>query len=310
MTLTSIFVFTAFAILFRLLARPAWRGWLLFVASVLAVYWLQPSTPVRYLDFWFPTLTLGLAVLGWVLTRPAGALTPAGRAGALALATSRPQDGGAIAPGKTPAAQPAPNAAALGAWRANLPAAGILAGIVLLVGLTRYLDISSLIIPSRPPAFEQVLAAVAAAALLALACSRIRKVPSGILWGAIAVLVALLVVLKAPPLAAAVSVGLRNLMNQSTTLAAAGDLRWLGFSYLAFRIIHTLRERQNRRLPELSLQEYMVYAVFFPAFTAGPIDRSERFMKDFRKLTAEDAHLPSRAVPGEYAEKTFKTKKT
>src|SRR5512135_926832 len=76
MTLTSILVFTAFAILFRLLARPAWRGWLLFAASVLAVYWLQPSTPVRYLDFWFPTLTLALAVLGWVLTRP-----PAGASG-------------------------------------------------------------------------------------------------------------------------------------------------------------------------------------------------------------------------------------
>ncbi len=273
MTLTSIVVFTAFAILFRLLARPAWRGWLLFVASVLAGYWLQPSTPVRYLDFWFPTLTLALAVLGWVLTRPAGA------------------PGTARAPAKPPAVSTAQAVKAPevlpSAWQANLPAAGILAGIVLLVGLSRYLDVSSLIIPSRPPAFEQILAAIVAAVVLALAISSVKKISSGVLWGAIAMLVALLVVLKAPPLAAAASVGLRNLMNQSTALAAAGDLRWLGFSYVAFRIIHTLRERQNQRLPELSLQEYMVYAVFFPAFTAGPIDRSDRFVKDLRKLTAE-----------------------
>src|SRR5450759_1190540 len=78
MTLTSILLFTAFAVLFRLLARPQWKGWLLYAASILAVYWLQPASPVRYLDFWLPTLTLALAVLGWALTRPAS--LPAGAA--------------------------------------------------------------------------------------------------------------------------------------------------------------------------------------------------------------------------------------
>ena len=38
------------------------------VASALAVYALQPTLPVRGLDFYLPTLTLALAVLGWVLT--------------------------------------------------------------------------------------------------------------------------------------------------------------------------------------------------------------------------------------------------
>ncbi len=162
-------------------------------------------------------------------------------------------------------------------------------GVVLLVGLTRYLDVPGVIIPSRPPAFEQVLIAVAVVGLLALGLSRIAKAPAALLWGVIFVLVALLVVLKAPPLAAGVSVSLRNLMNQSTALAAAGDLRWLGFSYVAFRLIHTLRERQNRRLPAVTLQEYLVYVIFFPSFTAGPIDRIDRFIKDLRKLTAENA---------------------
>ena len=255
MTLSSILIFIAFAVLFRLLARPRWRAWLLFVASVLAVYWLQPGGPVRYMDFWLPTLTLALAVLGWALTRP----TPAAAA----------------------AAVPAPSA------RQNVAAGAALAGIVLLVGLTRFLNVSSLILPSRPPAFEQVLAAVALVALLAAGLARLTSRPAGLLWGAIGLLVALLVVIKTPALATWASASLRSLMNQSTTLAAAGDLRWLGFSYMAFRLIHTLRERQNKRLPAVTLQEYLVYVIFFPAFTAGPIDRIERFIKDLRGMGGE-----------------------
>jgi alginate O-acetyltransferase complex protein AlgI len=58
----------------------------------------------------------------------------------------------------------------------------------------------------------------------------------------------------------------------------------LGFSYVAFRLIHTFRDRQLGQLPALSLREYVAYALFFPAFIAGPIDRAERFAADFRAL--------------------------
>jgi len=59
-------------------------------------------------------------------------------------------------------------------------------------------------------------------------------------------------------------------------------ISWLGFSYLAFRLLHTIRDRQSGRLPAVTLAEYMNYAIFFPAFTAGPIDRLEHFVKDLR----------------------------
>jgi D-alanyl-lipoteichoic acid acyltransferase DltB (MBOAT superfamily) len=62
--------------------------------------------------------------------------------------------------------------------------------------------------------------------------------------------------------------------NQSTALS------WLGFSYLAFRLMHTIFDRQAGRLPALTLAEYVNYAIFFPSLTAGPIDRAERFTKD------------------------------
>jgi alginate O-acetyltransferase complex protein AlgI len=60
------------------------------------------------------------------------------------------------------------------------------------------------------------------------------------------------------------------------------DLRWLGFSYIAFRLIHVLRDKQQRRLPELSLPEFATYVVFFLSLSAGPIDRAERFAGDLR----------------------------
>lgn len=269
MDLTAILVFIAFGVLFRLLLA-AWGGlgraktWVLFVASILAVYWLQPATPVRYLDFWFPTLTLAVAALGWALTR-----APGGK-GAHA---------GAPLPGAS--------------LRENWPAALTLAGMALLLGLTRYLDFTFPLLESRPPAFEQTVIAVLVAAALALGLGWIagrvkpgQKSRSGLLWGVIAVLIALLVVLKAPPLALAASAAVRNLMSQSAALAASTDLRWLGFSYVAFRIIHTLRDRQSGRLPAVALHEYMVYVIFFPAFTAGPIDRLDRFIKDLRAAPA------------------------
>ena len=244
MTLRDILIFIALGLLIRGVSRWAGaRAWLLYLVSILAVFWLQPLSPVRYLDFWLPAATLGLGALGWVATTP-----PEQRA-----------------------------------WRANAPALAALAGVVLLLGLTRFLSADGILTAARPPQFELVLAGVVLVALLAAGLGRLRLTP-GRLWAGIVLLIALLVVLKSPPLAAAASVALRTLVDQGTARAAAADLRWLGFSYLAFRMIHTLRDRQNGRLPAVSFREYMTYLLFYPAFTAGPIDRIERFIKDLRQV--------------------------
>jgi alginate O-acetyltransferase complex protein AlgI len=94
--------------------------------------------------------------------------------------------------------------------------------------------------------------------------------------------------LKTEPLAQAAAAGLRALSGQSTRLASALDIRWLGFSYVAFRLFHTLRDRLAGRLPAHSLSEFITYIIFFPAFTAGPIDRVQRFTQDLRKLEPQD----------------------
>jgi alginate O-acetyltransferase complex protein AlgI len=247
MGLRDILIFTALALAYRLIFRQRGRNWFLLVSSALAIYWLQPLAPIRYMDFWLPTVTLGLVVLSWLVTAP-----PEGRG-----------------------------------WRANWPAAAVLAGVVLLVGLTRFLSLDGLLTAGRPPLFEQVALGVIVIAGLGwvLSLQTLRVFKTLRVWNVsawIVLLLALLVVLKLPALAQLAGAGLRALMGQEASLATATDLRWLGFSYVAFRLVSTLRERQNGRLPLVTLQEYVIYVIFFPAYTAGPIDRLERFVKDLR----------------------------
>jgi alginate O-acetyltransferase complex protein AlgI len=262
-TLTQLLVFGAAAPVSRLLFRERARHWLMLVGSVLAIYWLQPLTPIRYLDFWLPTATLALTAWVWAATRQPASQPPA--------------------PSAAPPASPAAPQAAPGAEaRANLVTGIVVSLLVLLVGLLRYLGPVCCVTPARPPDVLSVIAGLGLAVSVTALLLRARPGPA-LLMAAVLGLVALLLVLKTEPLGQAASAGLRLAAGQSPGLASAADLRWLGFSYVAFRLIHTLRDRAAGRLPGVSLREFISYAVFFPAYTAGPIDRLERFVRDYRQ---------------------------
>ena len=87
---------------------------------------------------------------------------------------------------------------------------------------------------------------------------------------AVLVLLLLFIILKHEELARLASSNLRQLSGQSGDLASSGDLLWLGFSFLAFRLLHVVRDRQTNRLPAFSLVEFASYALFFPAVISGP----------------------------------------
>ena len=108
-------------------------------------------------------------------------------------------------------------------------------------------------------------------------------------------IISIFVLLKTPQLTTLVSKGLRILTHQSLDLARNTDISWFGFSYIAFRIIHTLRDHESGRLPEVDLIEYINYVTFFPTLTAGPIDRIEHFQKSFN---ATDISLNDRLILG------------
>jgi alginate O-acetyltransferase complex protein AlgI len=225
MTFTNILVFAAVSLAAG--GIPRVRAWLLFIASVLAVYWLQPALPVRNLDFWLPTASIGLAAAVWIVT--ARQRPPAGEAGAPA------GSGG--------------SRMARGDWLALL----VLGLAVSALALTRYLDLDPILTAARPPEFGWVLSGLVLGMLILgglwiLAPRRWLPV-AGIL-----VLLALFVVVKTDAFTQAASALLRRLAGQSAELASPLDIRWLGFSYIAFRLIHALRDRMTGRLPVCSLR--------------------------------------------------------
>src|SRR5574341_1146159 len=243
MQLIHIAAFTTAALLARLAGGGRWRNPIILIGSLIALFWLQPATPIRNLDFWFPLATFGLTALVWTVTRPAG--TRPARADWIVLA-------GGLA-------------------------------LILAVSLSRYAGPLCCLTASRPPQPWLVAPALLVVGLLGFAIVRFvsgRK-PAALI--AVLLLIGLLIVLKLDPLTRAASALLRGLMEQSVEQASALDIRWLGISYVAFRLIHVLRDYQGDRLPDLRLSEFVSYVLFFPALTAGPIDRADRFVAEYRQ---------------------------
>jgi alginate O-acetyltransferase complex protein AlgI len=246
MTLLHILIFCAASLVCFALLRQRGRAWFILLGSILALYWLQSGSPIRNLGFWLPTATLLLAALCWAITRKKDETD----------------------------------------MRQTLRTLGVIGGLVLLIAVLRYLGPLCCLTTSRPPQLPSVLLALLiCASLVALGLT----ILSGRSWASIfmfGVILLLFVVLKSVPLSEGASALLRRLTGQSPELASAFDLSWLGFSYIAFRLLHTLRDWQTGRLPALSLREYISYVVFFPTITAGPIERAERFAQSLRRNDA------------------------
>lgn len=258
MTLAQIVLFIVFAAVYALIVPTRWRGSVLFVASVLAIYVLQPALPIRWLDYSLPTGTLFITVLCWLITRSASA----------------------------------PH------WtREDRLTLGFLITVALALTLTRYIDLPITLTSRPPPTLSVALTLIISVGVL-WALSRLVSNQRIWLIGGILTLIVIFVVIKTDPLSVLLSAFLRGQAAQDVTQASAVDVRWLGFSYVAFRLIHTLRDRQTGKLPPLSLQEYVTYVIFFPAYTAGPIDRAERFAEDYRALPTLNARDANRFTQG------------
>lgn len=259
MGLTQIGASILAALLVGALTRGTTRAHFLLAFSVLAIYWFQPALPFRAFDFWIPSVSLLFVILTWFITSQAGA------------------------------------------WRVRQNLMGLfnIVGTVAFVDLTRYIFPDPFLTTTTTPRLISVLGFFV---LTAIAVSVFTFLSHRSVWAispAILALIAILAILKSPVLSLQTSIFLRTLTNRPTDTASALDLRWLGFSYIAFRLIHVLRDRQMERLPELTLPEFATYVVFFPALSAGPIDRAERFAGDLRKdfaLTQDETLLAGRRI--------------
>lgn len=247
MTILQIVILTGIAGGLGRIARH--RPLAILIVSALAVFWLQPAQSPPSLQFWIPTATLGICMLVWALTAP-------------------PEARG---------------------WRQNWRAALALAAVILLADLNRYFRLGSIYLVSTP----RLTYAVAATALLLVICILLthrRRSLSGLNAIAFGGILLILIVLKTPSAAGDVVGGLLQRAGLPAAQPGAtgvpvvpvGVIQWLGFSYLAFRLLHAILDRRSGRLPALSLSEFASYVIFFPAFTSGPIDRAERFVTELR----------------------------
>ncbi len=242
MALENILILAAASLLWATLLRDRGRAWFMLIASVIVIFWLQPALPIRGADFFTPLATLVLVILTWFIT---------------ANDATRKQ-------------------------RKNIVTLLIVAGVVLLLNLTRFLPTAQIFTASRPPQLETTLIILLVTGLTLLALSRLTKFSASFLMAGLVLTIGLFLLIKIPSLSLWLISFLRTLSGQSLTNVSANDFRWLGFSYVAFRLIHTIRDKQSGRFPAVDVSEFITYVIFFPAFTAGPIDRLERFIKDLR----------------------------
>lgn len=241
LSLTTITIFIGLAILYAAFLPSQWRKWAIFLVSIFAVYWLQPSIKVRWIDFFLPTLTILITVGSWYLTWSEKQVISKEDKFALLL----------------------------------------ILGVVVGLSLFRLLPSDyRWLVASRPPPLQYILLLMTIFVMLILLINRSELKYSILLI----FILSIFLIIKTDSIATWMSGFLRNQTQQDTSLASAVDLNWLGFSYLAFRLLHTIRDRQTGILPTLSLQEYVSYVLFFSSFIAGPIDRVERFVNDFRSL--------------------------
>jgi D-alanyl-lipoteichoic acid acyltransferase DltB (MBOAT superfamily) len=149
----------------------------------------------------------------------------------------------------------------------NLPAAAVLLSVILFVDLNRYFQIESILIAATPRP-QWVGALVVALAAFAIVIARCREFPPVLFIFAVFGLILLFVLIKVPSMLSVLSETVSALRGKESS--GSISLSWLGFSYVSFRLLHTILDRKAGRLPSAPLAEYVIYVIFFPSFTAGP----------------------------------------
>ena len=242
MQLPDIFLLAFLLILLRLLPGQNLRRGAMLVCSCVFVFMFQPVLPIRGLDFSFPLWTILLTVCVYG-----------------AFSRENPLKS-----------------------RQNLIDFTFILGSLLMLSLTRFFSYDGILTASRPPQLRGILPVIAAGAalsfLLNTAAQRDSKWPTKIfIW----LILIILIVLKTPQLALLFSRSARTLNGQSAELALSTDIRWFGFSYIAFRLLSILIDTLKGRKADLRLGDFLVYVCFPPALSAGPIDRWDRFTKEY-----------------------------
>lgn len=171
-------------------------------------------------------------------------------------------------------------------WKENRGAVLVLLGVMVFVDLNRFFQFEWFF-SVETPRLQWIGLSLLFVSGVSFILARLGKFNRFALMLAVVALIGLLLLIKTPSVTAWLFEAVATLRGKE----AGGQpvLAWLGFSYVSFRLLHTIFDRLAGRLPSVSLADYMNYVIFFPAITAGPIDRVERFVTGLNSPLPLDA---------------------
>jgi D-alanyl-lipoteichoic acid biosynthesis protein dltB len=81
-------------------------------------------------------------------------------------------------------------------------------------------------------------------------------------------------------------------INKVFALTSLHLLAFIGISYMSFKTIQIMLEISDGLIKEkISVKDYLQFLLFFPTVSAGPIDRSRRFLKEINEVIPRKEYL-------------------
>ena len=81
-------------------------------------------------------------------------------------------------------------------------------------------------------------------------------------------------------------------INKVFALTSLHLLAFIGISYMSFKTIQIMLEISDGLIKEkISIKDYLQFLLFFPTVSAGPIDRSRRFLKEINEVMPRKEYL-------------------
>ena len=81
-------------------------------------------------------------------------------------------------------------------------------------------------------------------------------------------------------------------INKIFALTSLHLLAFIGISYMSFKTIQIMLEISDGLIKEkISVKDYLQFLLFFPTVSAGPIDRSRRFLKEINDVMPRKEYL-------------------
>jgi len=246
MRLEVILLLVLTALLLRLLSKTKSYEFLLAFINVFILYYLQPVTSVRYLNFWLPSINIGLVIVSWLVITPREHRCSAKTIYFFIFSC-------------------------------------ILIQIFSLIRYTSWNVFVNLASPSfRVILFSLILFS---SFFLFMVTRRDQKSASDFFFISLFILFTIVFVTQKSHYFNQILIKiLRNFMGQSINTITSNDIQWFGLSYILFRLLHTLLDWKNGRFVTTTLPEYFNYVLFFPTLSAGPIDKLGRFNKDYKEF--------------------------